>query len=294
MKIADLTGTVHVGAGQRFGEVTWFPLWTEAEQLPRLVPTTGLGFEESPTAQVDRLVVTNHSAVPGLLIQGETVRGGLQDRTCTATVLVPPNSRLEVPVACIERGRWSPGGAFERAAVTSPGIRSRHSTARVRSASGSPWVTDQPGTWSEIERLREGEAHLSPTSSYHDVRAGRRARQRHAEHPRPLDGQRGVVLGYGGRIRSVDLFGSGEDLGALWERLLDAARFEASFGPAVPVPAGRARRTIRALTSLRFRCSPALGLGEDLRSENEDLVANGLRYLDRVAHVAAFTPAAAP
>jgi hypothetical protein len=30
MKIDGLTGTIHVGAGQRFGEVTWFPLWTAA------------------------------------------------------------------------------------------------------------------------------------------------------------------------------------------------------------------------------------------------------------------------
>jgi hypothetical protein len=297
VRIIETTGTIHVGAGQQFGEVTWFPLWTEAESPVRFALATSLRFEECAYPQVERLTVTNDSQAPGLLIQGETLRGGRQDRTSTTTVLVPPMTQLEVPVACIEQGRWAADGGFERTAVTSSSLRARHATARVRSTSATAWETDQPGTWTEIDRLRGDAVHLAPTGSYHDVREGRLPRLQPADRPhRPLAGQRGVALGYGGRIRSIDLFGTGENLSAVWAHLLDAARFEASFAPVVRVPAERARRAVRGLARLRFRCTPALGLGVDLRAESEGLVANGLRYLDGLAHLAAYTrePAGAP
>ena len=290
MQIGLLTGTIHVGAGQRFGEVTWFPLWTAAGTTDRFAPAAALTFDECQTAEVDRLMVTNVSHVPGLLIQGETVRGGLQDRTCTTSVIVPPDSCIDVPVACIEQGRWAPSGRFHRESVTPPRMRARHTTTRVRSGSGVSWKTDQIGTWSEIDRLQSEASQLAPTASYHDVYEARRSRQQSEHHPRPLDGQRGVALGYAGQIHSVDLFGTDEDLRVVWERLLDATQFEASFAPDTGVPAARARQAIRALTRLRFQSDRALGLGEDLRAENDHLVANGLRYEGGLAHLAAFAP----
>jgi hypothetical protein len=289
MRTEGLTGTIHVGAGQRFGEVTWFPLWTAAGRTDHFAPAAALAFDECGSAEVDRLMVTNLSHVPGLLIQGETVRGGLQDRTCTTTVIVPPDSSIDVPVACIEQGRWAPSDRFHREAVTPPRIRARYTAARLRSEAESSWETDQLGTWSEIDRLQSDASQFAPTASYHDVYESRRPRQLTEHPPRMLDGQRGVALGYAGQIRSVDLFGTVEDLGGVWERLLDAGRFEASFAPDVRVPAARARRAVRALTRLRFRSHRSLGLGEDLWAENDDLVANGLRYEGELAHLAVFT-----
>jgi hypothetical protein len=288
MKVDGLTGTIHVGAGQRFGEVTWFPLWTAAGMTQRFAPAAALTFDECASAEVDRLMVTNASDVPGLLIQGETVRGGLQDRTCTTTVIVSPASSIDVPVACIEQGRWTPSGRFHRESLTPPRIRARYTEARLRSAADMPWETDQLGTWSEIDQFQRDGSQFAPTGSYHDVYEGRRHRQPTEETPRPLDGQRGVALGYAGQVRSVDLFGTHEDLVAVWDRLLDAARFEAGFAPDARVPAARARRAVRALTRLQFRTHRSLGLGEDLRAENEHLVANGVRYEDGLAHLAAF------
>jgi hypothetical protein len=234
-------------------------------------------------------MVTNVSDVPGLLIQGETVRGGLQDRTCTATVIVPAAWSIDVPVACIEQGRWTPSGRFHREALTPPRIRARYTAARSRSGADIPWESDQLGTWLEIDRFQSNGSQVAPTASYHDVYEGRGPRQPTEHLPRSLDGQRGVALGYAGHIRSVDLFGTHEDLVAVWQRLLDAARFEASFAPDARVPAAKARRAVRALTRLPFRTHRALGLGEDLRAEDDHLVANGLQYDGGLAHLAAFT-----
>ena len=51
-------------------------------------------------------MVENPSEIPVLLCEGEQVLGAQQDRIFDVSVLVPAGSKLEVPVSCVEAGRW--------------------------------------------------------------------------------------------------------------------------------------------------------------------------------------------
>src|ERR1700738_976305 len=58
-------------------------------------------------AQVNRLVLSNNSSRPLLLLAGEIVTGGKQDRVIGADRIVPPNSGpIDLGVFCVEPGRW--------------------------------------------------------------------------------------------------------------------------------------------------------------------------------------------
>jgi hypothetical protein len=58
-------------------------------------------------AQVNRLVLSNNSARPLLLLAGEIVTGGKQDRVIGADRIVPPDSGpIDLGVFCVEPGRW--------------------------------------------------------------------------------------------------------------------------------------------------------------------------------------------
>lgn len=58
-------------------------------------------------ATVGRIVFHNKAPLDVLLLDGEELRGGLQNRVVNKSILVPAHTELEIPVSCVERGRWS-------------------------------------------------------------------------------------------------------------------------------------------------------------------------------------------
>ena len=61
---------------------------------------------EHAIPQVASLVITNTARVPLLMIEGESLIGGRQNRTLNVTVLCPPHTATAVPVSCVEAHRW--------------------------------------------------------------------------------------------------------------------------------------------------------------------------------------------
>src|ERR1700693_3530032 len=58
-------------------------------------------------AQVNRLVLVNNSKRPLLLLAGEIVTGGKQDRVIGKDRIVPAESDpVDLSVFCVEPGRW--------------------------------------------------------------------------------------------------------------------------------------------------------------------------------------------
>jgi hypothetical protein len=291
MRVGDLVGQLHVGVGSHVGALTWFPIWCE-RGLPAgcsLLPRDGaLSIRECPEPTVERLVASNCGTSPALLLQGSTLRGGNQDRTCAATVLVPPRTEVKVPVACIERGRWSATGPdLHLTDRIPPRVRARNAAAAAPQRGGRGTV-DQAGTWWEIDALFGAYGQQSATDSYHDLR--RDPRSVTAVPVRPLDGQRGVVIGYAGQVRSLELFGSSRDLATLLHDTLMAAQIEAAAAAPAPAPvsARRARRAVADLRRLEVAATPSLGWGEDLRGQQSGLIASGLNREGSLLHLAAF------
>ncbi len=71
--------------------------------------------------QVNTLVLVNHSAKPLLLLAGEIVTGGKQDRVIAKDRIVPPDADpIDLSVFCIEPGRWTGGSDSFGASNKSP------------------------------------------------------------------------------------------------------------------------------------------------------------------------------
>src|SRR5947209_14390476 len=89
--------------GLRSGEV----IVTEAGSVQGLVrrhPPTGVHHDG---AEVNRLVLVNNSKRPLLLLAGEIVTGGKQDRVIGKDRIVPAESDpVDLSVFCVEPGRW--------------------------------------------------------------------------------------------------------------------------------------------------------------------------------------------
>ena len=98
-------------------------------------------------AEVNRLVLVNNSKRPLILLAGEIVTGGKQDRVVGKDRIVPPESDpVDLNVFCVEPGRWveTPGkGKFDThaAVMAQPSVRKK---AMVDA--------DQQKVWAEVGR----------------------------------------------------------------------------------------------------------------------------------------------
>src|ERR1051325_284064 len=81
---------------------------TEAGQVPMMIRRPGHVLPPRRGAEVNNLVLINNSDRPLLLLAGEIVTGGKQDRVIGKDRIVPPHSDpIDLGVFCVEPGRWT-------------------------------------------------------------------------------------------------------------------------------------------------------------------------------------------
>lgn len=99
----DTSSFLTLDEGLRSGEV----IVTEAGRLPMLIRGPHPRPYVRSGAEVNTLVLVNNSDRPLLLLAGEIVTGGKQDRVIGKDRIVPPHSDpIDLGVFCVEPGRW--------------------------------------------------------------------------------------------------------------------------------------------------------------------------------------------
>ena len=88
--------------------MSFFPVYLPANDLPAIATgdASKLVVDELDEASVQTLLVRNPGDTPVLVVEGEHFLGGKQNRAINATVLVQAQAELDIPVSCLEQGRW--------------------------------------------------------------------------------------------------------------------------------------------------------------------------------------------
>ena len=74
--------------------------------LEEAVAAGSVVVDEVGSGVVSRLLLHNLGDRPVLLVDGEQLVGARQNRILNTTILVPARTRLEIPVAFVQQGRW--------------------------------------------------------------------------------------------------------------------------------------------------------------------------------------------
>jgi len=256
---------LHVGRGVTCGSVTVFPVWTDSDGV-RGIDWAGRGLviDEVDGGSVPQLGVTNPTDKAQLILEGDILEGGRQDRMAAETTLVMPGQSIVLPVNCVEAGRWNSGRGHR-----ATNLRGAYSVreARRRAFKTAPGMA-QGAVWERISRIEEGLGERSATSNFKERATARQdrlnssreqlARGEHiidtemAEHPamlKPMSGQRGVVIAIGGEIVAAEVFASSTAFADRWEGIAIAAEIDGRFADARPVRSQDARDFIDALES---------------------------------------------
>ena len=203
---------------------------------------------------VNQLVLVNHSKRPLLLLAGELVSGGKQDRVIARDRIVAPfGEPLPLNVFCVEHGRWSAGSQFNEAkTIVHPSVREQ---AAVTQKQGDVWAAVTAGSVAarpsaapapavgsaELQATIQDEA---PTQSYSRIYGSRRVsssvetvvseiQRRLRKETSGLKGERvvGVVVAYGGEVAWSDIFASDDLFNHYWSKLLRSYAVEAVARP---------------------------------------------------------------
>jgi len=219
-------------------------------------------------ASVNQLVLINRSKRPLLLLAGELVSGGKQDRIIGKDRIVPVGSEpLPLDVFCVEHGRWTGASSQFGASKTivHPSVREQ---AAVAQNQNEVWDAVRSGTLSKAKPVPGGSgsgassapapppaalssevivstiATAAPTQSYSKIYEQSRAgasvdgfveelQRRFDRATLGLKGERvvGVVVAYGGDVAWSDIFASGELFEHYWSKLLRSYAVEALARP---------------------------------------------------------------
>ncbi|MCI0348619.1 MAG: hypothetical protein L0Z53_04265 [Acidobacteriales bacterium] len=228
--------------GLRSGDV----VVTEAGQRPVMVRRRGVPLPQQG-AEVNRLFIVNNSKRPLLLLAGEIVTGGKQDRVVGKDRIIPAGSDADLSVFCVEPGRWAelrgPGGSLRTnfdatAGLVQPSVRGEVMANK-----------DQQKVWDEVNLANREMVAMSsvggtvggPTTSSYGRNANSPAMQSEVDKVvRPLERSYqnligdlrdrravGVVVAVNGDIIWADIFASPELLEKYWPKLVRSYAAEA-------------------------------------------------------------------
>ncbi len=260
-ELAALLVSVRADQIQRHGVLS--VLWLHAKApAPGFEVTTleearaqsTLRIMEREQATVPELIVENQGASSVLLLAGEILLGGKQNRVLTEDVLLPPMSGpRELGVYCVEQGRWAGGRTtFEsRGTFAAPALRSRLMAK-----------APQAQVWAEVDRYSRLAYAASPTQSYQQVYEQPEVRDHVKSVERAIDlkaasGAHGAAVFVAETLAGLDLFQDAGLFAREWPKLLSAYAVETYRG--ADQPGGDERRLRKALTELLRSASSVEG-----------------------------------
>jgi hypothetical protein len=252
-KVHDTSGFITLDEGMRSGEI----VVTEVGKIGGMIrhhprPT----YQQAYSAEVNRLVLVNNSKRPLILLAGEVVTGGKQDRVVGKDRIVPAESDpVDLSVFCVEHGRWIESSTkFDTHAsvMAQPSVRksvmadkqqqevwNRVSESKAAMAAAAPKISGGGGSY-DVGQLRaldsttsyaktvenpiiqkEVDSIVAPMQkSYESI--NKQLREQNAV---------GVVVAVKGHIIWADIFASNTLLTKYWPKLLQSYAAEALTMP---------------------------------------------------------------
>ena len=279
------------------GGISIYPVYLPGNVLPPIGTgrESGLTIDELPDAQVPHLVVHNPTDRPILIVEGEQFVGGRQNRTANASVLVPAGETREIPVSCLEVGRWGQHRAFEHAPTFTPRrVRRTKQREVARSMVGAGLRSgDQHQVWQAIQTEMNSLAAPSSTGAVADAdqvfeRDGyRQAAVGELVDRGPLTSQCGIVVAHGWRAVAAEVFGSPELLAAHWGPLVRSHLLEHPTATGQRSATG-AMKLLRRFAQATSVDSPGLGLGTEHHVNAERVTGQALTLDGALVHAGIF------
>ncbi|MBI2942246.1 MAG: hypothetical protein HYY04_17595 [Chloroflexi bacterium] len=294
-------GRIEIGDGKAHDRMVVFPAYGGSNggqerlryrTLQEAIAEGGVEVTERPSATVPELVLRNRSETMVLVVDGEEIVGGRQNRIVNASFLVAGGATVVLPVSCVEQGRWREVSPRFSAGEASFFSLRREKQAQVReslSYSGRP-TADQGAIWEAVARQEARMGSHSPSGAMHDIYRTRSSDLASYERAFPyVADATGLIVAMNGQVAGAELFDQPRTADVLWAKLVRSYALDAVEGEAAePVTRDAAVRFLERTRDARYEVYPSLALGEDVRLAADGVIGAGLVYAGVLVHVSLF------
>jgi hypothetical protein len=248
-----------LGEPQSLAGLTILPLYPKSSSVEYI------GLDEAVAHGLEIHEVDEHGVVEALhvmntldelvlLYEGEELIGAKQNRIVEWTILAEANSKLTVPVNCVERGRWA--------------YRSHEFTPAPHAA--SPELRRHKGqaeVWAEVSAKSVRLGIASPTDAQADLYTARaRSLDEYVEALPRLGGQSGALVAVAGEPVCLDFVSRPDVFAGLYRKLLRGYALQAVERPlGRPLRRHAVERFLAAIDRGSAQMARTVGAGSTLR-----------------------------
>ena len=175
---------------------------------------------------VNQLLVENPSQKPILLLAGEVLEGGKQNRMIGKDLILAPGKTRRIEVFCVEQGRWvdttGGSGKFKNTGI----IADKEIRQKAQAQGGS--AENQSLVWGEVQRALSAFSAEAPTSNYQAITKTEKYQtveelikffQKAFANDKQIAG---FVVAYNSKVQTLEFFANPELLAKYRDNLLRA------------------------------------------------------------------------
>ncbi|MEN3011354.1 MAG: DUF6569 family protein [Dictyoglomus thermophilum] len=295
MKIDKIFSNLEVMKPQSFEDMVVFPLSLKIDNIPYFITldsalkTRKFLIKEVHTfGEVPVLKVINHLSEQVLILDGEELRGGKQNRVVNTSILVKKNSELVIPVSCTEAHRWHYiSDVFEDPDVIPIEIRKGKTESLLRNLlSKGEFESDQGLIWDMINRYHMDYDVDSETSAIRDVYEKEKDKLKDRLKKFPyIDGQNGILVYVDGRFEGMDIVPLTSAYKELHEKLIKSYLFRRPLKKKNNLFKEENEKIFDEISKIEPLKFKSVGLGWDLRYGDDKYIGSMLVYRNKPIHI---------
>lgn len=294
----------------RIDSIEFAPVFLRKKDFEYLLLQEALNtrrFFVKESGRVSELIVINELEVPVLIIEGEELVGGLQNRIVNKSILVKESSKVEIPVSCVERGRWhyyrpmrsrmddfsEPEVEDEESIqflrhssrVIDSEVRAAKIMSMIATSKNSKTIkADQDVVWRMVDRsLKKAGAHSSTSAAYEAYLKKKEELERIKEKIKPVDGQSGFAVFVYGELYGIEYVHMPEKFEKYFGYIIDSYLIDL-VGAKPLLKRKKTKKTMLGRPE-KFVIEKSVSLGENIYASWNGYVGHGLVYRDNLMHL---------
>ncbi len=218
---------------------------------------------------VNLLTVQNKTEHQVLLLAGEVIQGGLQDRILAEDRIIAARSITDLDVFCVEQGRWSASGSDSEGESESKSevfaFKGYYQVAATEVRHAATKDQNQEMVWNEVAEIRAAHAIESPTQAYTELETATQYSELKKQYTQFFKDKlidRNQVIGFvavsGNRILGADLFGHPALFAAKYEAVLTSYIADAITRGSPPIVNEERLLSYQEALAIQFQQTPKL------------------------------------
>ncbi len=237
--------------------------------------------ELDEAGSVNHLLVVNLSKQYVFMMDGDILAGAKQNRVVNTSILLPPESKTDIPVSCVESGRWRNVSAdFAPTDYAAPSSLRMEKARQVKTSlkARRGFASNQGAIWDTVSRFEAQSQVSSKTSNLSDVYSRKRAEfDKFVSAFQCNESANGVAIFRGRRLLSLDAFNRRQIFREYFPKILRGVALEVCNEKHEREPLGEAEAKFRVLDffdsfdALPWEAYKAVAAGEERRFETETL-----------------------